>query len=143
MESRSAKARAPGHFSVERGKGLRPFPRTPFLQAASCLRCAPEHQKLDEAEHLHDNRKTSVASLRSAFGFIPESRSPSLRNGVHFQRNPQTGRLDFSLAHDPVVDPIQRAKYWNAAAIVAREELPKVLQQIDETSRALIHGRAS
>ena len=32
---------------------------------------------LDEAEHFAHNRKTSVASLRSAFDIIPESCSPS------------------------------------------------------------------
>jgi hypothetical protein len=30
------------------------------------------HRILDEAEHFLHNRKASVASLRSPFGFIPE-----------------------------------------------------------------------
>lgn len=51
--------------------------------AASALRT------LDEAEHLFHNQNTSVASLRSLFGFIPESCSPCLRNGVRFRRNRQ------------------------------------------------------
>ena len=84
-----AQKRAPGCFSAERGKGLRPFPRTPFLASASGLRFAPDTEYLDEAEHLLDNRKASVASLRSVFGIIPECRSASLRNSVHLQRNPQ------------------------------------------------------
>jgi hypothetical protein len=76
------------------GKGLRPFPRTPIfalttpppLRSGQHLR---RQKTLDEAEHFHHNRKASVASLRSAFDFIPESRSPSLRNGVHLRRNTQ------------------------------------------------------
>ena len=53
------------------------------------------------------------------------------------------GRLDFSLANNPMVDPAQQAKYWNSAATVAHEELPKILQQIDEAARLLIHGERS
>ena len=53
------------------------------------------------------------------------------------------GRLDFSLAHDPMVDPTERTKCWKAAATVAYEELPKILHQIDESARALIHGERS
>lgn len=53
------------------------------------------------------------------------------------------GRLDFSFANNPVVDPTERAKYWNSAAKVAYQELPKVLQQIDEAARILIHGERS
>jgi hypothetical protein len=53
------------------------------------------------------------------------------------------GRLDFSLANNPMVDPAHQAKYWNSAANVAHQELPKLLQQIDEAARSLIHGERS
>jgi hypothetical protein len=69
--------------------------------------------------------------------FIPAAlaqQCDSLFNAV-FQ-----GRLDFSLAHNPMLDPVQQTKFWNSAATVAHQEVPKILQQIDEAARAVIHG---
>jgi hypothetical protein len=65
-----------------------PFPAPLSPLPVSVLRCAPDAKHLDEAEHFLHNRKASVASLRSVFGIIPESRSASLRKGVRLQRNP-------------------------------------------------------
>jgi hypothetical protein len=50
------------------------------------------------------------------------------------------GRLNFSLAHNPMVNPVQQAKYWTSAAEVAHRELPRILKQIDEATRVVIHG---
>lgn len=66
-----------------------PFPAPLSPLPVSVLRYAPDAGHLDEAEHFLHNRKASVASLRSVFGIIPESRSASLRKGVRLQRNPQ------------------------------------------------------
>ena len=88
--SRRADARR-GLCMLRRGKGCRPFPRTPFSLAAFCLRFAPDSREvsLDEAEHFLHNRNASVATLRLLFAFGPECRSPSLRICVHLRRNPQ------------------------------------------------------
>ena len=53
------------------------------------------------------------------------------------------GRLNFSLAHHPMVDPVQKAEFWKSAATVAHQEVPKILQQIEEAARAVIHGEQS
>jgi hypothetical protein len=50
------------------------------------------------------------------------------------------GRLDFSLAQDPMFDAVQKAEYWQAAAKTANQELPKLLQEIEDAARALIHS---
>ncbi|MHB8483388.1 MAG: hypothetical protein ACYDBV_11750 [Nitrospiria bacterium] len=50
------------------------------------------------------------------------------------------GRQNFYLAHHPMVDPGQQAKFWQEAATIAHQEVPKILQQIDEAARAMIHG---
>jgi len=51
------------------------------------------------------------------------------------------GRTSFAWAHHPDVDPIKRAEYWAAAAKVAHQEVPKILRQIDEAARDVIHGK--
>jgi len=50
------------------------------------------------------------------------------------------GRQDFSLAHHPSIDPAQQATLWKSAATLAHKELPKILEQIEEAARAVIHG---
>jgi len=51
------------------------------------------------------------------------------------------GRLDFSLAHDPmIIDPAKRAELWQAAATAANQEMPKILQEIDSAARSVMHG---
>lgn len=50
------------------------------------------------------------------------------------------GRLDFAMAHLPGIDPVKRAESWRAAAAVAHQQVPKILQQIEEAARAVIHG---
>ena len=77
---------------LRRGKGLRPFPRTPFPAGGALppLRSGLSfsHFQLDEAEHFPHNQKASVATLRWVFGFIPECCSASFRNRVRLRRNP-------------------------------------------------------
>ncbi len=53
------------------------------------------------------------------------------------------GRRDFALAHLLAVDPAKRAEFWSAAAKVAHQQVPKILQQIDDAARAVIHGEAT
>lgn len=50
------------------------------------------------------------------------------------------GRLKFSIAQDPMMDPLKRAEFWQAAATVAHQQVPKILQQIEEAARTVIHG---
>jgi hypothetical protein len=65
---------------MRRGKGLRPFPHTPFLASASLPPLRSGQVFLDEAEHLFHNRGASDAALRGLFAFGPECPSRSLRN---------------------------------------------------------------
>jgi hypothetical protein len=50
------------------------------------------------------------------------------------------GQRDFSLAHIPQLDPGERAKFWNSAATVAHQQVPKILAEIEAAARAVIHG---
>lgn len=70
----------PFFYSEEAGgKGLLPFspaPPIPAEPASASLRTI----SLDDSEHLLDNHRASVASLRLRFTFAPERRSASFRN---------------------------------------------------------------
>lgn len=50
------------------------------------------------------------------------------------------GRLSFYTAHDPLMDPVKRSEFWTAAATVAHQEVPKILQEIEVAARVVIHG---
>jgi hypothetical protein len=50
------------------------------------------------------------------------------------------GRLNFYIAQDPMTAPVTRAEFWKAAATVAHQEVPKILLQIEEAARAVVHG---
>ncbi|MGO9272316.1 MAG: hypothetical protein ACLQOO_19160 [Terriglobia bacterium] len=54
-----------------------------------------------------------------------------------------TGSGYFTWAHLPTLDPTTRAEFWTKAATVAHQEVPKILQQIDDAARALIQGEAN
>ena len=75
---------------MRRGKGLRPFPHTPFLACASLPPLRSGQVFLDEAEHLFHNQGASDAALRGLFAFGPESRSRSLRN--HRSPSPESSQ---------------------------------------------------
>jgi hypothetical protein len=53
------------------------------------------------------------------------------------------GQRDFSLAHIPQLDPTERAKFWTSAATVAHQQVPKILAEIEEAARAVVHGERS
>jgi hypothetical protein len=53
------------------------------------------------------------------------------------------GQQDFTLAHDPMMDPSKRAEFWSSAATVAHQQVPAILAQIENEARALIHGESS
>lgn len=53
------------------------------------------------------------------------------------------GQLAFSMAHLHGVDPTMQARYWDEAATLAHQELPKILKQIDEAARVVIYGERS
>jgi hypothetical protein len=54
------------------------------------------------------------------------------------------GRLDSSLANSPMInDPVQRARFWEAASTAAHKELPKILRNIEDAARAVMHGEQS
>lgn len=50
------------------------------------------------------------------------------------------GQRDFSLAHLPQIDGTKRAEFWTSAATVAHQQVPKILQGIEQAARAVIHG---
>jgi hypothetical protein len=50
------------------------------------------------------------------------------------------GRTDFAFAHHPMIDPGKQAEFWKSAATAAYEKVPKLLQQIEDAARAVIHG---
>jgi hypothetical protein len=50
------------------------------------------------------------------------------------------GRLDYSFAQNPMIDGDQKTELWEAAKRSANQELPKILQGIEEAARAVIHG---
>jgi hypothetical protein len=69
--------------------------------------------------------------------FIPSAlvqQCDSFFNGVF------EGQQNFSMAYHPMVNPPNRGEFWKAAATVAYQHLPKILQQIEDAARAVIHG---
>lgn len=48
------------------------------------------------------------------------------------------GQSDFAWSLHPSVNPAKQTEFWDAAAKVAYEKLPKILQQIDDAARAEI-----
>lgn len=50
------------------------------------------------------------------------------------------GQLTFAIAQDPMTAPVNRAEFWKAAATVSHQEVPKILLQIEEAARAVVHG---
>jgi len=50
------------------------------------------------------------------------------------------GRAELAWAHHPaIIDGNQRAKFWDRAQATAYKEIPKLLQQIEASARAVIH----
>jgi hypothetical protein len=83
-------------------------------------------------------------SMESAFNVLAQGRllipSALAQQCDSFFNTVLNGRIDFSIAHDPMMDPVKRAELWKAAAIVAHQQVPRILQQIEEAARAVIHG---
>jgi hypothetical protein len=51
------------------------------------------------------------------------------------------GQTDLALAQHPaLVHGLQRAEFWDKAQKTAHEVVPKILQQIENAGRILIHG---
>ena len=50
------------------------------------------------------------------------------------------GRQNFALAHHPMIDPGKQAEFWAKAATVAYAKVPKIVRQIEEAARVVIHG---
>jgi len=51
------------------------------------------------------------------------------------------GRTDLAFAQHPmVVDTLQRAQFWNEAQQTVRNEIPRILEQIEIAARNVIHG---
>jgi hypothetical protein len=50
------------------------------------------------------------------------------------------GWQDFSFAHDPMINPVQKSQFWTSAAKVARQDLTNLLQQIEDAARIVVHG---
>lgn len=86
--------RAPALLCAGQGKGLRPFPRTPFLASGVLPSLRSGQIPLDHSDHLSHNQKASVASLQRLIGFLRNT--DRLRGGitVRLQRNPQLREYD-------------------------------------------------
>ena len=53
-----------------------------------------------------------------------------------------SGRAELAYARDPmIVDVNQRAQFWDAARKTAYEDIPRLLQEIETSARAVIHGQ--
>jgi hypothetical protein len=52
------------------------------------------------------------------------------------------GQLAADLAREPALHSSQRAHFWTSAAEVAHQQVPKILQQIYDAARAVIHVQA-
>lgn len=50
------------------------------------------------------------------------------------------GQRNFTYAHHPMIDGVKQAEFWTAAATVAHQQVPKILQQIEGAARGLVRG---
>ncbi len=50
------------------------------------------------------------------------------------------GQQNFTFAHLPMIDGAKQSEFWTAAATVAHQQVPKILQQIEGSARGLVHG---
>ena len=82
--------------------------------------------------------RAAVEDLLNGSLFIPAA---LVRQCEAFVKAVQMGRNTFAIAHDRLMEPRKRAELWAAAARVAYEDLPKLLAQIEEAGRTLIHGQ--
>ena len=108
-----------------------------FQRMTASLRVAGEISPEEYESKVAAEMEAARVELSQGKLFIPAALAQhcdSFFNAV-FQ-----GRLDFSLAHNSMLDPTQRSKFWTSAATVAHQEVPKILQQIDEAARAVMHG---
>jgi hypothetical protein len=53
------------------------------------------------------------------------------------------GQRDFEWSLHSMIDPIRQTEFWKAAAAVAHEQVPKILEQIDDAGRAVVRGEAT
>jgi hypothetical protein len=59
----------------------------------------------------------------------------------HFFDSVFRGQIDLTFAQHPmVVDGLQRAQFWDNAQTIARDEVPRILEQIEKAARNVIHG---
>jgi hypothetical protein len=111
-----------------------------FQRMTASLRVAGEISPQEYESKVATEMESARDELSKGRLFIPSAlaqQCDAFFNAV-FQ-----GRLDFSLAHNQMLDAVQRNKFWTSAATVANQEIPKIVQQIDEAARFLIHGERS
>jgi len=125
-----------------RGKGLRPFPHTPFLACPSVPPLRSGQVSLDEAEHLFHNRDASVAALRGLFAFGPECRSRSLRN--HHSPSPESSpaaagsqRLPERSVYAHQTPPQEPARRATARPLDGRVGRPRRIFQVQNNPKPL------
>lgn len=89
-----------------------PVPHTPILATTIPPPLRSGQVSLDEAEHFLDNRdQRRYAPM--VFGLIPECRSDSLRNELHFRRNPHVALpLHQRTTTSAIVLPSQLVPYF-------------------------------
>ncbi len=93
VEGRSA-GRAPGHCALRRGKGLPPFPHTPFSASGIHPSLRFGQVLLDEAEHFLHNRDASVAKRSDGVRVQPSSHYRRFCFGLRSKLNQFFHRLD-------------------------------------------------
>jgi hypothetical protein len=98
--------------------------------------------ELSEAEYY----SKCVKALASAQETVAKGRllmtSDLINLCEHFFRKISQGLADFAFAQHPMVtNGSQRAAFLDKAAIIARDEIPAILEQIEELSRSLIHSK--
>ena len=108
-----------------------------FQRMTAAARIAGEISRGEYEGRVTAEMEAARAELSKGRLFIPTALA---RECDSFFNAVLQGRLDFSLAHNPMLDSVQQKAFWASAATVAHKEVPRILERIDEAARAVIHG---
>lgn len=70
--------------------------------------------------------------------FIPV---PLVRLCEEFFNAVSEGQRDFAFSFHRMIDPARQTEFWKSAGAIAYQQVPKILQQIDDAARSEIHGK--
>ncbi|MGA2215839.1 MAG: hypothetical protein ABSH31_21385 [Bryobacteraceae bacterium] len=115
-----------------------------FVEARDCFQGMTAGARFSGEPSRDEYERTVIGSMQSARETLLRGRlfvpKPLAQQCDRFFAVVFKGRLDFSFAQDPMVDAAQKSSLWQAAATAANQELPKVLEAIENAARAVIHG---